>query len=279
MKKATYSDQIKQRFFRRVLFYTMLFGFLSLVFWIFLFSHLLEIKKINFNEGISEEEQIAFGKAIEDTLEAKILNFIPQNNLILFKKDNIEKVLKDQFKSIKEVVVKKDFPDTLKLEVITRTGQFVFCAQEDCFLVDDSGDIYHQLDAEETSKLKNQLAEIRLKEERVVDLGENLIAPEKAKAYSQLASLTQEELGFELKDIFWINVLAAREVEMETEVGWKIIFSTEESIDEQLAILKKTIKDEVGEKINQLEYIDLRVKGKVFYRLKSDLTEGSDKDI
>lgn len=256
--------------FQKGLFYFALVIFLGLTCWVFFFSGLLQIKKINFKEGISDEERSVFEKVIKEELKGSFLEFIPRNNLVLINCEKIEKKLEKQSKSIKKVVVSKKFPDELILELTIREGQFIFCVQEKCFLVDNMGEAYFQLDNLELDEFKNSLAEIRLKGQRTIGVGERIISSEKAQIYSQLAGLSEREPEFGFKNIFWLNSLAAREIEMETEAGWKIIFSTEEPIEKQLKILEKVLENEIGDKRDQLEYIDLRVKEKVFYRLKSN---------
>ena len=188
--------------FQKGLFYFALVIFLGLTCWVFFFSGLLQIKKINFKEGISDEERLVFEKAIKEELKGNFLEFIPRNNLVLINCEKIEKKLEKQSKSIKKVVISKKFPDELILELTIREGQFIFCVQEKCFLVDNMGEAYFQLDNLELDEFKNSLAEIRLKGQRTIGVGERIISSEKAQIYSQLAGLSEREPEFGLKNIF-----------------------------------------------------------------------------
>ncbi len=68
----------QKSFAKRLLFYGALFLFLGLVIWIFLFSSLLEIKKISLSEKTGEEEEIK--QYVEDELKGFHLGLIPKKN-------------------------------------------------------------------------------------------------------------------------------------------------------------------------------------------------------
>ena len=60
------------------------------------------------------------------------------------------------------------------------------------------------------------------------------------------------------------------ELRVKTVQGWEIYFSTERPITTQARILKRILKSKlVEEDLSQLEYIDLRIKGKAVYRFKN----------
>lgn len=61
----------------------------------------------------------------------------------------------------------------------------------------------------------------------------------------------------------------AEELRVETRDGWRVYFSTARTIETQAKVLREIIDDKITEdNIAQLEYIDLRIKGKASFRFK-----------
>jgi len=49
---------------------------------------------------------------------------------------------------------------------------------------------------------------------------------------------------------------------------WKIIFNVSGSAKDQLMVLKQVLEKEVKDQRDNLEYIDLRIDGRAYYKLK-----------
>lgn len=64
------------------------------------------------------------------------------------------------------------------------------------------------------------------------------------------------------------------EMKIKTVSGWEIFFNTNDLLDNQLNILKEVLSNQIGQdRIDQIEYIDLRLRGRVTYRLKNQPEE------
>ncbi len=62
------------------------------------------------------------------------------------------------------------------------------------------------------------------------------------------------------------EIVSFEDLRMTTARGWQIYFNPEYSAESQLRALEVVWEDEIKDSINDLEYIDLRIEGRVYYR-------------
>ena len=62
------------------------------------------------------------------------------------------------------------------------------------------------------------------------------------------------------------EIISFEDLRMTTARGWQIYFNPEYSVEKQLRALEVAWEDEIKDSINSLEYIDLRIEGRVYYR-------------
>lgn len=64
-----------------------------------------------------------------------------------------------------------------------------------------------------------------------------------------------------------IPSIGTEEVSVQTSRGWSLLLDALRPLDEQLGALEKVIAEELGpQELDRLEYVDLRIPGKVYYR-------------
>jgi hypothetical protein len=63
-------------------------------------------------------------------------------------------------------------------------------------------------------------------------------------------------------------VVSAEELIAHTSGGWEIYFNPSDSLDAQLNALEKVLEDQIKGSYLNLEYIDLRIEGRVYYKEK-----------
>jgi cell division septal protein FtsQ len=216
----------------------------------FLFSPRFQIQSLsisgNNNIPTEELEKVAGEKA---KTSFSLLGFdVSTASIFLFGKSGTD-VLMEKFPEIEKVVVKKNFPDGITLEIVEKTPFAVWTDVFDNskkYLVDEKGSfVKNYEDKEEYSSL------IRVNQkEKIKDL-------DKKDALSKLSLITKE-----LKDnslIVYSFDMFEEKVSVNSNVNCLIIFNINEDLDwqiEKLGIVLKNSKYSSG--LNRLKYIDLR---------------------
>lgn len=83
----------------------------------------------------------------------------------------------------------------------------------------------------------------------------------------KISSITNMEIS---RDLFTPSSMSS---EMRTIVNskWELLLSTDRPIDTQGEILKKIVNEKIEPgKINEIEYVDLRIKGRATYKLRGE---------
>lgn len=278
------ASQIKRRSadapvkFSRILFYFLAPLFCGMAIYIFIFSSFLEIKKISIS-GTKELVSEDIFKDLESSLGGKHLKFIPKNNFILVSKNELEKNLADHFRKIKLVVIKKIFPDTLAVDISERKSLILWCSGGPCYIVDENGYAYIGIDLDSPEVVQNNLIELVDTGARPITIGEKIL---NEKYVSFLISLREEigkNAGININAEWHTPSMVAEEVEINTEEGWRLYFSGSVKPEKAIRTLKTFLDGEIGEeRRSKLEYVDLRVENKVYYKLETKTEEQKNRE-
>ncbi len=247
--------------------YKIIFGwvlFLSIILaYILFFSPIFEIKQISVsgNKSITEEEIKDF---LNNFLNQKLLAFFNKNNLFLITSEKFENILIDGFPKISFVKIEKDLAKkTINLEITERNSVGIFCRQEKCYYIDQNGIVF-----EKAPTTKGTLILVIKDRSNVpIDFGQKVISKQALSDLVKTRSdlLKQFSIGilnFEIKS----SVL--KELRAYTSQGWYIVFDWSRNLGEQLEDLKLVLEKKIKENSQNLEYIDLRIKRRAYYRLK-----------
>ncbi len=269
------SSQIKRRSadepvkFSRMLFYFLALLFCGAAVYVFIFSAFLEIKTI----GVSGTKELAGEDILKDlklSLGGKYLGLVPKNNFILVSKNKLEKNLSEHFRKIKSLEVKKKFPDALLLNIEERKSLILWCSGGPCYIVDESGYAYAGIDLDSPKVVQNNLIALIDTGARPVIVGERILNEEYVSFLISLREEIGKGTGINVNTEWRTPSIVAEEVEIDTEEGWRLYFSENIKPEKAIRTLKTFLDEEIGkEKRNELEYVDLRVENKVYYKLKN----------
>jgi hypothetical protein len=77
-------------------------------------------------------------------------------------------------------------------------------------------------------------------------------------------------LNLETEDTFETPNLISNDIRVKTKEGWEIYFNEDISLDKEMEMLKAVLANEINsDQRSNLEYIDLRIDNKVFYKLQN----------
>lgn len=273
-KNKTKKKNTIKIFLKRLLFYFLFLGFIALVIWVLFLSDFMKVSNVHIDNGMLGVARIE--QLVKKEVDKKIIGYIPKNNLILVSKKKIESSLKNEFKLIDLVEIKKEFPSTILVKVAERQEVFIWCSKEECFLVDKSGTAFYKLDESEKDFFKREKGMVIFndKSNKQIILNKEVVPESTTLFCRQVIPGIEEELKIKVKREISTPSSMSGEITLETEEGWKVHFNTLEVAKEQVQILKKVLGEEfIKEESVDLEYIDLRLKGKVIYKFRGSEDE------
>lgn len=241
--------RVKRKYGRKIFVLAIFFLFLLLVAGILL-SPILKAKEV-----------IVYGN--KETSSEEIKTGIKSVNILLFTTTGLEKDLLKNFPKIAQAKIEKNMlKRTIIVTVVERESLGIICKENtgNCFYIDKNGVIFE--DAPQTSgslvllikdfSSEEFLLGKKIFEEQIinsiVEIRENLISSTNIKA-----------------DWFENRTIPPKELKLVTSKRWYILFDSTRDIKKQLSILKTALSEKIKTTDN-LEYIDLRIENRIYYK-------------
>lgn len=261
--------------FLRILFYLIFLAFIGTILYVLFFANLLRIISINIsgNDNIKSEYIL---DEINPKISGKYLNFLEKNNLLLVRTKKIEKNILNKFKGIKEIGIKRKFPDGLEIEIQERIPRIIFCAREKCLILDENGQAYESADSFLSKKDRNDFLKLIDESGKEINLEDTILNVDYINYIENIKEKTFKNFNFEIENEFRTPSIISNDIKVKTKSGWVIYFNREIDFERELEMLKVILKNglESEQQRENLEYIDLRVDSKIFYKFRDDTPEG-----
>lgn len=246
-------------------FCLLIFGILS---WAVYLSPIFEIRKITINhpDKITAEEAAQIVSDLKLYSKIKFLyDFAPtlQKNLFAIPKTKLAQNLTASFPEIRDLVIRKKFFHTLSIEFNVREQVGIWCAtQENCYYIDADGVIFMPAPASEGSLI----LKIQDMKNPEADLGQTVLRPDLLKFLTDFRDKLSE---IEKVSVVLYKLNGDRaSIEAVTGEGWSFFMGPAKTPVNLLKALTATLDEAVKSKRANLEYIDLRIPDRIFYKLK-----------
>ena len=302
-KYSRQSRSIKINSFKPFIYGGIFLVVLAGICYLLFFSGYFRIKeiKVEGNKTILAQE---ISKSVNLLTQGKIFYVISKNNVFLVSKEKIKDELLNAFPKIDSLEVKKRFPSKLIIAVRERVFIGIYCnieadqslieyAEEDaesvsvdqrtvqrvsastsdntenpfgridnCFYIDKHGIIFEEAPMVFGSLIL-LISDLR---ETEVKLGDSAVKSNLIKLLINLKEIMPEKTGVKITE-FDISNIKNKELEALTNEKWKIYFNTETTAEKQIEILTGVLEKKIKEKRENLEYVDLRLGNRVYYKL------------
>jgi len=230
--------RIKKPIYRKKGFWFSIFliSFFSFLVWFLFFSQFFLIGNLSTKEN-----------QIQDFLKEKSKeNFLKRelNFLFLLNWKKIKKEILEKFPEIKEVKLKILGFKNFKIEVEKRKGILNFCNSQKCFVLDEKGIAFKEEKNENLPQIEGE-KEISLKNE---------VFPERLVQGILRIKNDFEKMGIKIEKI----KIVENRLEISVDKEYRVIFDPDKDISFQLKKFEIGIKNISPEKLEKLEYIDLR---------------------
>ena len=263
-------NQEKRGRFSRFLFWVLFLGFVGVCGYLLLFSPFLEVDAISV-EGNNEIPSEQIIEKIDSVMEGKYLKYFSKRNFFLVRKSAINTELKNNFNRLEISSIEKKFPRAVLVKVKERQPELSWCSGGVCYLADRSGLVYSGANATDGEINKNRFLVAIDDNARPVEIGKTTLGENFIQYLKEIDAVLASDLGLSIDGNYHTPALSSQEiiVKIREGEGWTLKISSAISPKDTKKILETVFeKDLNAEKRNSLDYLDLRIKGKVYYKLR-----------
>ncbi len=146
------------------------------------------------------------------------------------------------------------------------------CSENICYTLNETGDAYPANNFTKDELAKENLITLDDLSGIAIAQGEKPLEPDFQTFILGLASTVNEETGLVLKNIYTTPNRMSGDLDVETDGNFKIYFNESIGLKKSVLMLHAVLDNEIGsDRQKDLEYIDLRLDNKVFYKFKGDV--------
>lgn len=216
--------------------------------------------KISGLETIPREEILI---NLNKIFNQKKFGVLGSNNYFIFPGAKLQASLREQFPKIGLVRIEKINPDGINIVINERKAIGVWCYKISCFYFDKGGVVF-----EEAPKSTGSLM-LSIDDEAAnsAELGDVVLRDGDVEFFQSVQGITVRSFSFGVKGFL---ITPDGEFEVTTTEDWQIFLDKSESPQYQLSNLKYVLDEEVKTRRRELEYVDLRLGNRVYYKYLQD---------
>lgn len=187
--------------------------------------------------------------------------------LFLFSRDRLVRELLAAIPKLATVQIVRKLPGTVALSLQERVPVASLSLGGQVVQLDSTGRVIAEVTREEAEA--THLPLIRDEHSTVsVQPGDTVLSERVIQLLHEVVVLLPERLSVTAEELV-IPAIGADEVRVRTTGGWELFLDARQPLGDQLGALERVIAEELDpESRDRLEYVDLRIPGKVYYRLR-----------
>jgi cell division septal protein FtsQ len=204
-------------------------------------------------------------EGVQHLVEQELLAGGRRPTIFFVRTVRLERLIREQFPSVRNVLVQRQLPGVVKIIIQEKTPALLLLTHGAYYFVDEGGVAYERAELSllpgvvlPTVKNKDASGE--------VTIGKPVLEAVFVTFVKEVQAALPHRVGAEVVEMY-IPSLAAREVSFRLSNNWTIRFDSTASAARQLSILEQVLNDTLSDdEKKQLEYIDLRIPNRVYYR-------------
>lgn len=240
----------------KIFFLSLFFlGSILTVLWLIFISSFFNIQNINVSNNIILDRS---------DVEKIISNIAPLGlgeNLLILSKSRLKSELAAAFPSITDITIKKNLFHTLIINFQNRVQIGIWC-HNNCYYFDKNGIIFSQAPQTEGSLI----LKVEDLSKSDIALGDKVLDNNQISFITAFSGKIAENNKFKILE-FKIKPNPSIDLEAITNKNWSIYLDAKQepaaAANNLLTILDEAIKTPAG-----LEYVDLRIPSRIFYKMK-----------
>ncbi len=230
-----------------------------------LFAPQFRVRDVRAEGGRTERHSLATERAWE-SLRAHAM-FAGAVRLIRVSPDRVAEDIVQNVPWIETVEVRRRLPSTLVLNIQEKVPLAFLQVGERMYALDSRGSVIEEVRPEDA--LGSQLPIVRNERpSEAVAPGTAVVSTAVMDLLHEVVVLLPDRLGVGVAALI-IPAAGAEEVHVRTDEGWLLLLDAKRNLPDQLRVFEHVVAEALtSEDRKRLEYVDLRVAGKVFYRLR-----------
>jgi len=252
----------------KLFYWIILLAFFGVTIYALFFANFLEITDIQV-KGAEKINPESVKTEITSLLSEKYLNFLPKNNIILARESSMSQALINRFKLIDQADIKKKFPGSLIVSIKEKNPALILRSGGEDYIVDAAGIAWAKADFASEFLNENELTILEDTSGRPVAEKSASLGADYVNFILEIKGNIEKDLDLKIKQLVTTPNIAAGDIFLETDEGWKIYISKEAGIEKEMEMLKAVLDNKIEkEKRKDLDYVDLRTNNKVYYKFK-----------
>ena len=256
---------------RRHLFYKKVFvWFIFILFFLSLGVLGLTRKEVRIQEiNISGNSTVTKGEIldiVEEEIGERYLWIIPTDNILLFQRFGIPRIILNRIKKIESVSIRFTSLTSIDIEITERVPEYSWCKNmgrelPECYLMDKNGFVFSELPPTDSRSFVKYFGLITENNPIGINYFNDLRFAEINKFFQELKNINLNPYSF--------NAISIDEYEVDLVDGGKILLNNKEDLGKTLINLKSLIDNgyiKIGTaNLKKINHIDLRYGDKVHF--------------
>lgn len=227
----------------------------------FIYANLWKIKKVSVSGTKNSELINDIREIVQQNKNGFYGWLIPKDNILFFNLENLKNEINSQL-VLDRLEIKKKIFGTLEIVLTEKLPVLIWNEGDDYYYIDKFGTV---MGARRFEELEFDLPFINHGTTTQIIVGKKILTETSIKYAKDVLAM----LANNLKDINVVQLVIPNmnlnNLYFYTEQGWYFILNTDNDIITSLDNLKRLINQKI-KNINNLEYIDLRIEDKIFYK-------------
>lgn len=249
------------------LFLLLAFG----VVYFFFFSEWMQVGSVLVEGNRTTDKKLVLD-VTEPYLHKKRFFLFPSDNFFFVPTAQIEREILGSFKRVSKVEVKRSFPRTIVINLEEKKAVLLFCGNPGCVWVDEEGVAYNKSSYSEALADSSEVVIVQDSSHSDLPVGQLATDPANVDFANRLWHIFPDKIGKEL-EYMSTPLPGALEIRAHTKEGWTVFLDMTLDLEKNLELLSQVLEEEFKDKpegTTCLDYIDLRVVDRVFYKMKDN---------
>ena len=227
-------------------------------------------------EGVDAKTALEIRAFAVHALAGTLGSVVPRRMFFAIRSTRLAERITHEFPKLKEVQVRKRFPDSLAIQASERELFAILCndKERDTFAVRHASApvkcAYLDADGIAYSAAPVFAGRLILKirtDFEDIGIGREALTPPLIKKFGFITSALALRMGIAIESIE-LSERVPSEFRVAAADGLHLFFRVEDEYENVLRVLGRVLEDEIGDRRESVDYIDLRFGNKVFYKFK-----------
>lgn len=259
-------------YFQRGLIWGIIIGIIVGTITIAMYSKLLRFQNIiivSHSGEVYEDLQ----QQTHRELEGYLYSVIPKNNIFFLKKSQISNMVYDSTPLARHVTIERRWPNSLRINIEEKERVLIWEHAGQHYDVEREGYIFRKSNLSEIEEMlasdsRKTLIIHDQQKEKTIEAPQRIAEQEFIAFAMEIPNTIEKYTRLEIEKISTPNP-TTRELHLLTNQGWILLLDTSRSPELEIKTLNKIVEEKLTkDELEKLEYIDLRVREKTFYKLK-----------